>query len=144
MSDVIEQYLKNDYRASLLVIDSYKGKTLEGRLYNPALPETKSFSNVMQLLLQMENLLNTLNFPQSFEQTRHFWPGADSADTATVQDAIDADIPERGKLASFSLKIVFRQNASWQGSVTWLDKGKEESFRSVLELLLLLDNALTV
>ena len=38
--------------------------------------------------------------------------------------------------------MIFRQNASWQGSVTWLDKGREESFRSVLELLLLMDSAI--
>jgi hypothetical protein len=40
------------------------------------------------------------------------------------------------------VRVLFRQNASWQGSLTWLEEGKEESFRSVLELLLLMHSAL--
>ena len=40
------------------------------------------------------------------------------------------------------MRILFRQNASWQGSVTWLEGGRDESFRSVLELLLLMHSAL--
>lgn len=48
-----------------------------------------------------------------------------------------------GKRATFALRVLFRQNASWQGSVTWLEGGQEESFRSVLELLMLMNSALT-
>ena len=48
-----------------------------------------------------------------------------------------------GKLATFALRILFRQNASWQGSVTWLEGGQEQSFRSVLELVMLFSNALS-
>ena len=48
-----------------------------------------------------------------------------------------------GEKATFFLKVLFRQNAGWQGSVTWLEGGQEQSFRSVLELLGLLDSALS-
>ncbi|MBQ3147093.1 MAG: hypothetical protein IJB91_05120 [Oscillospiraceae bacterium] len=47
-----------------------------------------------------------------------------------------------GDLATFAVKILFRQNASWQGSVTWLEGKREQSFRSVLELILLMSTAL--
>ena len=36
---------------------------------------------------------------------------------------------------------MFRQNASWQGNVTWVEKGIEESFRSALELIMLMDSS---
>jgi hypothetical protein len=49
---------------------------------------------------------------------------------------------KEGKLATFSLRILFRQNASWQGSITWCEGRSEESFRSVLELLMLMNSAL--
>ena len=39
------------------------------------------------------------------------------------------------------MRVIFRQNASWQGSVTWLEEEKEENFRSVLELVLLMHSA---
>ena len=41
-----------------------------------------------------------------------------------------------------SVRILFRQNASWQGSVLWREGGQEERFRSALELVLLMDSAL--
>jgi hypothetical protein len=40
------------------------------------------------------------------------------------------------------VRVLFRQNASWQGSVTWMEGRQEESFRSALELLLLMKSAL--
>ena len=49
---------------------------------------------------------------------------------------------QRGEAATFALRILFRQNASWQGSITWLEGEAEQSFRSVLELILLMDSAL--
>ena len=52
------------------------------------------------------------------------------------------DGPLKGDKATFAVKILFRQNASWQGSITWLDGKMEQSFRSVFELILLMDNAL--
>ncbi len=47
-----------------------------------------------------------------------------------------------GDVATFQLRILFRQNASWQGSVAWTEGRREESFRSVLELLLLMNSAM--
>lgn len=35
-----------------------------------------------------------------------------------------------------SLRVLFRQNTSWHGSVAWVEGKCEESFRSVLELLI--------
>ena len=40
------------------------------------------------------------------------------------------------------MKVIFRQTASWQCTVLWLEANREESFRSVLEFALLLNSAL--
>ena len=50
--------------------------------------------------------------------------------------------PQKGKKATFLIRILFRQHASWQGSVTWLEGGGEQTFRSVMELIHLMDSAL--
>ena len=42
---------------------------------------------------------------------------------------------------TFIVKILNKQNSTWQGSITWLEGKREETFRSVLELLLLMDSA---
>lgn len=51
----------------------------------------------------------------------------------------DASIPV-GKV-SFLVKIQFCQNSTWQGTIQWLDEKKSMPFRSLLELTLLLNEA---
>jgi len=46
-------------------------------------------------------------------------------------------------VATFRLRVIFRQHTSWQGTLLWQDERQEESFRSVLELIHLIDSALT-
>jgi hypothetical protein len=43
---------------------------------------------------------------------------------------------------SFLLRIQFQQHASWQGTIHWLDGHKKKPFRSLLELILLINEAL--
>ena len=49
--------------------------------------------------------------------------------------------PLSGK-ANFVVHVQFRQNATWQGTVQWVDANKTQRFRSALELLKLMDEAL--
>lgn len=39
------------------------------------------------------------------------------------------------------IRIYFRQHADWQGTIQWLEAGKTVPFRSVLEMLSLLNEA---
>ena len=41
----------------------------------------------------------------------------------------------------FLVRIQYRQNASWQGSLQWLNKKKNVPFRSLLEMLTLIREA---
>ena len=43
---------------------------------------------------------------------------------------------------TFILKILDRQNSTWQGSILWVEKQNEQYFRSALEMLKLIDEAL--
>jgi len=44
---------------------------------------------------------------------------------------------------SFVVSIRSQENHSWQGTLTWVEEQKQENFRSVLELLRLMDSALS-
>lgn len=46
------------------------------------------------------------------------------------------------KTETFIIKVMDQQNATWQGSVTWVDEQREQYFRSTMELLKLIDGAL--
>lgn len=124
------------YRTTTVCVDSYQNGVLNGRFYNPYLEGGQSFQSLMQFLLGMEQVLDTMDFPKSFTATRTF---ADPP--VQLVEAAQGEY-HTGDLATFTVRILFRQNASWQGSITWLEGRQEQSFRSVLELILLLDNAL--
>lgn len=128
----------NEYRNTLLCIDRYEGRVPQGRLYNPSIPQGEEFHSLMEFLLKMEELLDGMHFPQPFMASRAFAPAPDPIPGAPAQTGT-----QQGALATFQVRVIFRQNASWQGSVSWLEEGREESFRSALELLMLMDSALS-
>ncbi|MFT5872130.1 MAG: hypothetical protein ACI8WT_001058 [Clostridium sp.] len=43
---------------------------------------------------------------------------------------------------SFIVRIKYRQNTSWQGSIQWLGGKQTRHFRSCLELIMLVEQAL--
>lgn len=128
----------NEYRTTIVCIDSYENGVPAGRFYNPYHQEGEQFYGLMQFLIRMEDTLDSMEFPQSFTAVRAFAPPQASV-TPMRRPEVSA---MEGKLATFSVRVLFRQNASWQGSVTWLDGGRSQSFRSVLELVLLMDSAM--
>ncbi|MCL2200862.1 MAG: hypothetical protein FWB75_02765 [Oscillospiraceae bacterium] len=44
---------------------------------------------------------------------------------------------------TFEISVKFQQNSSWQGQILWAEKNMKQNFRSVLEMLRLMDEALT-
>lgn len=42
---------------------------------------------------------------------------------------------------TFIVKIINQQNSTWQGSLTWVEEQKTEYFRSALELIKMMDEA---
>ena len=45
------------------------------------------------------------------------------------------------KKETFVVHVISQENATWQGQVTWLDEKETKSFRSLLELIKLMDEA---
>ena len=125
----------NEYRTTTVCVDSYENGVLRGRFYNPYLEEGRRFESLAQFLLEMERALDTMEFPKSFTAVRTFAPLPGERSSPEVEFCA-------GDMATFAVRIIFRQNASWQGAVQWLEGRQEQSFRSALELIFLLDNAL--
>ena len=44
-------------------------------------------------------------------------------------------------LGTFIIRVQHRQNSSWQGRITWMDEDKTVYFRSMWEMLKLIDSA---
>ena len=131
-----EKITANEYRTTIICVDSYDNGKISGRMYNPYMKGGECFDSLMNLLVSMDNLLDRMRLPQSFETKRSFVPMRSPPAPA------DEENRHSGKCATFSVRVLFRQNASWQGSVTWLDGKMDESFRSALELIFLIRSAL--
>lgn len=125
-----------EYRTTLVCVDSYDKGVLQGRFYNPYMSSEQSFQSLTQFLQGMESTLEMMDFPKAFTATRTFAPLPGCSTGPPLSQC------QPGAQATFAVKILFRQNASWQGSVTWLEGKREQSFRSVLELILLMSTAL--
>ena len=124
-------------RTVMIYVDSYDRKIPVGRFHIASEREIQTFHGLVQLLMKINRSLDRENFPQSFSELRRFqMPSRESVSQSQQLKQ------KQGETATFSLRILFRQNASWQGSVTWVEGNQEEYFRSVLELISLMDDAL--
>ena len=131
-----ERVWGEEYRTTRICIDAFEKGIPQGRFYNPYMEAEQPFESLMQLLQGMEDNLERMAFPKAYQTIRTFAP-LPRVGTSPVGEA-----PLQGKIATFAVRIFFRQNASWQGNITWLEGKQEQSFRSVLELILLMNTAL--
>lgn len=118
-------------------VDFCADGVLSGRFHFPSDGENGNFSSLMELILKMEQKLDENNSPQAFHSIRTFCPPQ-----FLWEDRDSVQKPHSGKVATFAVNILFRRNASWQGNLTWLEEGENRHFRSVLELILLMNSAL--
>ena len=133
---MIQSRWVHESRKTIVCIDSYENGIPTGRIYN-TYAEPESFESLSQFLLKMEAMLEELQLPQSYTTPRSF------CSTQLLQENTPpVSQIKKGRNATFELQVIFRQHTSWQGTIIWLDRHMEQSFRSVLELVLLMDSAL--
>lgn len=135
--DVISGFIPYEIKTSIVKITSYANRQLRGTLTNPYFEHEMCFDNAIQFLVLVEELLNSLGYPQQAMERRTF---RSVKPVYKLETACDACAPA---LATFRLNVLFRQSASWQGQLVWVEEKCEAQFRSVLELLMLMDNVLS-
>lgn len=120
----------------LISVNHYQNGEMRGVFYHPVRGEGGVFQSLIQLLLQMEQSMDQENLPQSFQASRSFsalpavWTGGDACRFLT------------GREATFAVTVRFRRNSSWQGQLLCKGDPCGKPFRSVLELIGLMDRAM--
>lgn len=117
---------------------------IAGYFYSPFFDRYSKFSSAMEFLVQMNSLFDDLQFPQSSVEYRTFKSkrgrnGSRERDESTMSETIQNENAQ----AKFVVHVQFRQNATWQGTIEWVDGNKTQCFRSALEMLKLMEDALT-
>lgn len=132
---MVKKYWTHVGKKYLVCVDSYEEGVLKGRICDPS-RGVESFSSLTHFLLKMEEILDEEQKPQAYTTPRRFSETWQPQEPGSVYESC------KGCKATFELKVVFRQNSSWQGVLSWRETRQEENFRSVLEMVILMDSAL--
>ena len=130
------KFVPTDLRVCVVKVTSYDNKVLRGSLYNPNLPAEIPFTGPVELFMRMDSVFDEIHAPRSAMKLRTF------TDSRPPVPEPTPDAPAEKTVATFHIRVHFRQNASWQGTIQWVEDKSEASFRSVLELMCLMDSAL--
>jgi hypothetical protein len=124
-------------RVCVVKVFSYENRSPRGILQNPNFEQDVPFDNLTQLLFAMDELFDEIQNPRRAMTPRDF-----VRESARAKDMGGSMPGEEKPVATFRVDVMFRQNASWQGNMVWLDEKKEAQFRSALELVMMMDSAL--
>lgn len=110
-----------------VIVRNYEDFAMSGDVSHPAVDKRMDFCNEFDLREEIGYMLNPL--PVGAEEEKLIVPR-----TVTVSAGNFGP-------ATFVVRILFRRNATWQGTICWKEKRCQVSFRSFLEMLLLMQDA---
>ena len=122
---------------------------LAGEFYHSYSTEPVPFQGIGQMTLRMEKLFDWLHFPYPGTNSRSFLPVKQPAEKENNNNPperkkIMSDemlLTKHGEIGTFIVRVQHRQNSSWQGRITWMEEDKTVQFRSVWEMIKLIENA---
>ncbi|MBR0209021.1 MAG: hypothetical protein IJQ43_09000 [Oscillospiraceae bacterium] len=128
----------------VLCVDAMRSGGPTGRLFHSYQTDAVEFGGADQMICHMEELYNALNFPYTGTNERSFAPVKKTGTHYTEGDRIMRDetlLSKHGDLGTFIVRVQHRQNSSWQGRITWMEQDKTISFRSIWEMVKLIETA---
>lgn len=118
-----EKMIPCQSREVLVTVFSYNNGRMEGYLQHPRLESRACVRSLAELFLILNSLLDMENCPN---RPLPLIPVESNGD----------------HMAVFRIQVLFREHHTWQGRLVWEDEKREAVFRSVLELIQLMDEIL--
>lgn len=109
---------------AILLVQSYQDGEMSGQLLHPHGGGPQEIRSIPKLILKLDEILS------SEESVIHYH----------VFEPTGFENVER--IATLRIQILFQEHCTWQGCVLWEEQRKEATFRSVLELIQILDEIL--
>ena len=128
----------------VLCVNGSNEGDLSGVFYHSYSTEAVPFSGIGQMVLRMEKLYDYLRFPYPGTNSRTF--GEEKKLTRLTEErkkimSDNALLSKHGDIGTFIVRVQHRQNSSWQGRITWMEEDKTVQFRSVWEMVKLIESA---
>ncbi len=133
----------------MITIFSWHETYLSGRIKHVASDESCAFESLLEMLALIEERLDDMNLVQPAMEIRS-WGEPLPGEEVEVMDSVVTDKTNSANLEyintkpDFIVRVLMRQNASWQGELCWLNSGKTVHFRSLLELIMLMQEAMEI
>lgn len=110
-----------------VTVRNYEGCQMGGDVSHPAVSDRRTFINEFDLKEEIAAMLDPL-------------PEESRSNDIIIPRSFHVAVGNYGP-ATFVVRILFRRNATWQGTVRWKEKRSQVNFRSFMELLLLMQEA---
>lgn len=142
--------IPSDVTRTTICVDRLENGEIYGRCYNPYYRVNPRFTGLAALIGRMELIFDSLSYPQRTLEPRKFRVRAirrrirtpDTKEGGRPMEEMKLSEARRGEKATFVVSVQFRQNATWQGTVSWSEQKATRRFRSMLELISLMNDAL--
>jgi hypothetical protein len=135
--------LNGDPSRSIIYLMPMQNKTMNGFIYSKYFNKTFQFYNEYQMLSAMDDLFDSVAFPQALFEKRSFLSRKIKKIIIKADDGMEeiAENALQNEKTTFVVHVQYRQNATWQGSITWVEQNRTQNFRSSLEMLKLMEEA---
>ncbi|QOX63383.1 hypothetical protein FRZ06_08465 [Anoxybacterium hadale] len=119
-----------------MIVEQAEPYNFSGVLYNEYYGFNLEFQGIRQLLGRLDDFFDYVEFPQATHEIRTFDDHKGQKAKKVPQGIRNVTHEEMmGKQASLILHVQFRQNSTWQGTITWMSEDKTKRFRSELEMI---------
>lgn len=146
MPESKKKYQKYNSSELWLCIEK-EGDGMCGTLQTPCMAIPIPFENLAEPMLKMNQIFDAINFPQRFTKQRCLeanapvtpdWVLKSLREPEPMFRAEDAGL---GCMLYFFVRVYCRRNASWQGELHCINSARKICFRSVLELMEIITDA---
>ncbi len=128
----------------VLCVDRKSGDGLDGHFWHGYREDAVKFSRLYEFVQELEKFFDEIRFPYRGTTMRTFGvaavPRQRQEKTRVMAD--EKLLEKRGDLGTFIVRVQHRQNSSWQGRLTWIEEDKTVYFRSIWEMIKLVESAL--
>ena len=139
-------------------IESNENADYQGLIYHQYADAPITFDGMSDFMMKLEDLFDEWDFPQRGLAPRVFKKGSrddigyskkNHHDKLPIEVISEANgvrnvQNKKGKLGTFIIQVVYRQDATWQGHVIYQEKNEKTDFVSALELIKIMDRSMKV
>lgn len=141
VNNIRDYYPKESY--VLRVCKNHHNGDLQGNIFFPALSKTVLFTSAWNMLKQIEEDIILKGYPQAtFKLPK--WSKKSAKKSGVKKQKAKGKYKFENISGNFLMQVQYCQNATWQGTIHWMEGRQTKTFRSQFEMLKLIEEAIDI